>query len=261
MASQPGYERRIGRYGGELARVLIETTGVRPGWRVLDVGCGAGALTAPLAELVGPRGVVGVDPDGDALARAAARLPEIRFDVAPAEALPYGDGEFDAVLAQLVVSLMDDAQRGACEMRRVARPGGLVSTCVWDFAGGMTVLRAFWDAAADVDPAGAAANDQAATRPNATADELDALWRRAGLVDVTTGELVATAAYAGFDDAWEPMTIPDGGPGVYLERLDAGGRARIREAFFERLGRPEGPFELSARAWYVRGRRPMLAGA
>ena len=251
-----GYERRIGRYCPDLARGLIAVAGVQPGVRVLDFGCGAGALTAPLVALVGAGNVVGVDPDPDALALATRRLPGVRLDRAAAEALPYGDGEFDVVLAQLVVTLMGDAPAGVAEMRRVARPGGVVATCVWDFAAGMTVLRAFWDAAAEIDPAGAAASDQAATRPYNDRASLEELWRGAGLEAVTSGELVARAAYTGFDDAWEPLEIPDGGPGVYLRGLAADQRTAIREAFRERLGRPAGPFELAARAWYAHGVAP-----
>lgn len=153
MGDSSGYERRIGRYCAELARGLIAATGVRADWRVLDVGCGSGALTAPLADLVGPERVVGVDPDREAVALAAERLPGVRFDVAPAEELPY----------------------------------------------------------------------------------------------------------SGFDDAWEPMEIPDGGPGVYLGTLDAPQREAVRTEFFARFGRPEGPFELSARAWYVLSRAPDTA--
>jgi SAM-dependent methyltransferase len=88
---------------------------------VLDVGCGSVALMGLLAGVVGPANVVGVDPDAETVTMAAARLPGVRFDIAPGEALPYGDGEFDGVLAQLVVSLIDDARAGR---RRDAVPHG-----------------------------------------------------------------------------------------------------------------------------------------
>jgi ubiquinone/menaquinone biosynthesis C-methylase UbiE len=88
-----------------------------------------------------------IDPDGDAVLRCRERLPGVDVRVGAAEALPYDDAEFDIVLGQLVVPLLADARQGGSEMRRVARPGGRVATCVWDFADGMTVLRTFWDAA------------------------------------------------------------------------------------------------------------------
>lgn len=80
-------------------------------------------------------------------------------------------------------------------MRRVARPGAVVATCVWDFGAGMTVLRKFWDAATALD-AGAARHDQARTRPFASEAELRALWGRAGFREMATGELNAGAGYA-----------------------------------------------------------------
>jgi SAM-dependent methyltransferase len=148
-----GYEGRIGRYGPELAVAFIRAAGVRASQRALEVGCGSGALTQPLAELLGPENVVAVDPDVVAVEACRARLPGVDVRVAAAEALPFSDSEFDAVLAQLVVSFMSDAHAGVSEMRRVARRGGIVAACSWDFAGGMTLLRTFWDAAIALDPA------------------------------------------------------------------------------------------------------------
>ena len=74
------------------------------------------------------------------------------------ERLPFTDGIFDAVLAQLVVQLMDDRDAGVREMARVARPGGTVAACVWD-SGRMPLLRSFWDAALEAAPERAAAID------------------------------------------------------------------------------------------------------
>jgi ubiquinone/menaquinone biosynthesis C-methylase UbiE len=248
-----GYERRIGRYGPELAIALMKAAGVHAGQHALDVGCGGGALTEPLSELLGPQNVVAVDPDAAAVEACRARLPGLDVRVSAAEALPFADHEFDVVLAQLVVSLMTDAQTGVGEMRRVAQPGGVVATCVWDFAGGMTLLRSFWDAATALDPA-AATRDQAKTRPFADPDELDCLWRAAGLADVTTGELCARASYVDFEDLWLPLIAPDGSPGVYFAELEAPHRDALRLEVRRRLGSPAGSFRLTARAWYARGR-------
>jgi ubiquinone/menaquinone biosynthesis C-methylase UbiE len=248
-----GYEGRIGRYGSELATAFLAAAEVPTGQRALDVGCGGGALTEPLAELAGPDNVVGVDPDEAAVAACRRRLPQVGLRVASAEELPFADGEFDVVLAQLVVSLLSDADAGVSEMRRVARAGAVVATCVWDFGAGMTLLRTFWDAAAALD-AGAARYDQARTRPFANQAELRALWWRAGLRQIATGELHASAAYSGFEDLWEPLVAPDGSPGVYHGTFEATHREELRQETWRRVGSPTGPFRLTARAWYVRGR-------
>ena len=231
----------------------MAAAGVGPGQRVLDVGCGTGALTEALVQLLGAQQVAATDPDPDAVAATRARLPGLDVVCAPGEELPFGDGEFDAVLSQLVVSFFADPVAGVTEMRRVAKPGGAIATCVWDFGGGMRMLREFWDAAAEVDPS-ARDHDQAATHRFASAESLAELWRAAGLSKVTMGALTATAAYRDFDDLWEPLLVPDGAPGRYLECTDGETTERIRERLFERLGRPAGSFTLEARAWYALGR-------
>ena len=107
--------------------------------------------------------------------------------MASAESLPFADGDFDATLSQLVVNFMRDAEAGVREMARVTRPGGVVASCVWDYAGEMTLLRAFWDAAREVDPERAAAADEGAIMRWCAEGELAELWRDAGLHDVRFG--------------------------------------------------------------------------
>ena len=251
---QSGYERRIGRYGGELARALIGVVDVRAGQRVLDVGCGSGAMTEPLAALLGPKSIAAIDPAEEDVERCRARVPGADVRVGVAEQLPFPADDFDAVLSQLVVSHMSDAQRGVGEMRRVARPGAPVATSVWDFRRrGMTALRVFWEAALEVDPEGAAEWDQANTHAYSTPEDLEALWHVADLRDISSGELVVEADYADFEDLWQPLTVPDGAPGRFFVRLDTDGKAAMRTAVWKRLGRPDGGFRLSARASYVRG--------
>src|SRR4029453_9771426 len=95
---------------------------------------------------------------------------------------------FDAALAPPVVNFMSDAERGVGEMKRVVRPGGTVAACTWDYAGEMTMLRAYWDAAREVEPEAAQA-DEATTMRYANLEELTNLWRTVGLEDVLGGEL------------------------------------------------------------------------
>jgi SAM-dependent methyltransferase len=250
-----GYEGRIGRYGPALARAFAAVAGVGPGQRVLDVGCGSGALTEVLVELVGRRGSVhAIDPSHADAAALAVRVPSVHVATGIAEELPYERREFDAVLAQLVVHLVEDAARAASEMRRVARPDAVVATCVWDFSAGMTVLRTYWDAALEVERDLAEQYDQGARYRFATPEELEALWSGAGLHDVATGPLEVAAAYDDFEDLWEPLVEPDGTPGRFFLRLDPQRQDALRTGVFDRLGRPAGAFELSARAWYATGR-------
>ena len=175
--------------------------------------------------------------------------------VADAESLPFADGSFDAVLSQLVVNFVDDAAAAVFEMRRVARPGGVIAGCVWDYRAGMTLLRSFWDAAIDLGLPDAVACDQGRTMPFCTPAELSELWHGAALHEVQTGEISAVAEYAGFDDLWAPYDQGISPAGVYVTSLSASDRAALRADVFGRLGSPHGPFKLSASGFWARGRR------
>jgi ubiquinone/menaquinone biosynthesis C-methylase UbiE len=159
LSSADAYERHVGRYGTQLGSALIDFAGVEAGMRALDVGCGTGALTAVLTQRLGAARVCGADPSEPFVKACRARLPSVEIVLAGAEQLPFDDGTFDAVLSQLVVNFMREPEKGVREMARVARPGGIVASCVWDYAGEMTLLRAFWDAAREVAPEAAATSD------------------------------------------------------------------------------------------------------
>ncbi|HTI35844.1 MAG TPA: methyltransferase domain-containing protein [Miltoncostaea sp.] len=244
----------MGRYAGPLADHLIRLAGVAQGMRVLDVGCGPGALTAGLIAAVGETGrVAAVEPSEVFAAACRARLPEADVRLAPAEALPFPDGSFDVVLAQLVVNFMADAEAGVREMARVVRPGGTVAACVWDYADGMTLLRAFWDAAREVAPADAATADEAVAMPWCREGDLMALWTAAGLRDVRGARFDVEAGYRDFDDLWSPLPTGVGPAGAWCAALDPERRDALKDALRRRLGVGDAPFVLTARAWAVTG--------
>jgi SAM-dependent methyltransferase len=255
-ASADAYDRHVGRYGPQLASALIAFAGVEPGMRALDVGCGPGALTAALAERLGAANVCGVDPSEPFAQACRARLPDVEVAVAAAEALPFADGWVEAALSQLVVNFMRDAEAGVREMARVTRPGGVVASCVWDYADEMTLLRAFWDAARDVDPERGAAADEGVVMRWCGEGELAELWGATGLRDVRFGPIVVHASYTGFDDLWSPLPTGVGPSGAFCKSLDDDGRAALNSAYRRHLGVGDGPFELSARAWAVAGLVP-----
>jgi SAM-dependent methyltransferase len=256
LASAHAYDRLVGRYGAQLATALIGFAGVEAWMRALDVGCGPGALTAALAEQLGRQSVCGVDPSQPFVDACRARQPGVDVVVGAAEALPFGDGEFDVVASQLVVNFMDDPQAGVREMARVARPGGIVASCVWDYAAEMTLLRAFWDAAREVDPQRAATADEGVVMRWCADGELAALWRDAGLDDVRFRSLTVSAAYTGFDDLWSPLPTGVAPSGAFCKSLDDERRTALRDAYRRRLGVGDDAFELTARAWAVTGTVP-----
>ena len=148
---------------------------------------------------------------------------------------------------------MRDAQAGVREMGRVTRPGGIVASCVSDYAGEMTLLRAFWDAAREVDPERAAAADEGVVMRWCAEGELAELWRAAGVRDVRCGALVVSATYANFQDLWSPFLTGVAPSGAFCKSLDDDRRAALHDAYRRRLGVGDGPFELTARAWAVAG--------
>ncbi len=252
FSSAEAYDRHVGRYGRELARALIAAAGVQPGQRALDVGCGPGALTAELVALLDADQVTAIEPSEPFVEACRARLPGVRVELGPAEALPFEDAAFDHALAQLVVNFMADAPAGVREMKRVTRPGGTVAAAVWDYAGEMTFLRRFWDAAVAVDPA-AVDRDEGRCMSYCTPEELTGLWSTAGLGDVEVSPVVTTAAYQGFEDLWEPLERGVGPSGAYVASLPAERQAVVKQEFRRRLEVADAPFELTARAWIATG--------
>jgi SAM-dependent methyltransferase len=241
------YDRFMGRYSVQLSAQLADLAGVAAGQRVLDVGCGPGALTRELVARLGPESVAAVDPSASFVAAAQVGNRGVDVQLAPAEKLPFGDDEFDAALAQLVVHFMQDAVAGIREMARVTRPGGAVAASVWDLAGGRAPLSPFWVAAKRLRPG---AEDEAALT-GARQGQLAEVFEQAGLREVQTAEHTSAVRYETFDDWWQPYTLGVGPAGAYAVGLPDEERERLREECSRVL--PEPPFTITATAWSVRG--------
>jgi SAM-dependent methyltransferase len=241
------YDRFMGRYSAPLAPRFAEFAGVEADARVLDVGCGPGALTAELVKRLGPEAVTAADPSEPFVDAARRRHPGVRVEQAPAEALPFEDREFDAALAQLVVHFMADPVAGLREMARVTRGRGIVAACVWDHAGGGSPLSLFWDAARELDPDVADEAQLAGARRG----HLVELFEQAGVRNIEDGVVAVDVEHATFDEWWEPFTLGVGPAGALVARLDEARRAQLRDLCRERL--PAAPFVVSARAWAARG--------
>lgn len=161
--SADAYLRFMGRYSEQLAVRFADLAGLRAGQRVLDVGCGPGALAAELVSRMGASAVCAVEPSASFAAAVRQRLPGVDVRQSAAEQLPFPDGVFDAAMAQLVVHFMADPVAGLREMGRVTRPGGVIAACVWDHGGGRGPLTAFWRAVGELDPAADDESDLAAS--------------------------------------------------------------------------------------------------
>jgi SAM-dependent methyltransferase len=249
-ADVDAHDRFVGRYAPALARAHVRLLGLRKGHDVLEIGCGPGELTAALASAVGADHVCGIEPSEPFAEACRARVPDADIRVATTEDMPDFGREFAAATSQLVLNFVADADETVRTMSDAVRPGGTVASVVWDYRGAMTLLRAFWDAAVEGDPA---APDEGRTMPHCTPGGLRALWLRSGVSDVSTSEIVVDAHYADFDELWEPFLAGIGPAGSYCAALDPERREALRERYLTRLGSPAGPFTLTARAWYVSG--------
>jgi SAM-dependent methyltransferase len=242
------YDRFMGRYSVPLGPQLADFADVVAGQRVLDVGCGPGALTAELVSRVGAGNVAAVDPSDPFVAAARERHPDVDVQRAAAEELPFADRSFDAALTQLVVHFMTDPVAGLREMARVTRDDGVVAACVWDHAGGRGPLSLFWEAARDLDPQ---VRDESRLA-GARAGHLAELFEEAGLRDIQERTLLVRVEHRTFEDWWEPYTLGVGPAGSYVAGLDGRLLARLQALCRQKL--PPAPFELSSRAWAARGR-------
>jgi SAM-dependent methyltransferase len=241
------YDGFMGRYSRLLSRQLADLASVRRGQRVLDVGCGTGALTGELVARLGPDGVAAVDPSESFVAATRERNPGVDVRRATAEQIPFPAATFDAALAQLVVHFMRDPVAGLAEMARVTRHDGVVAACVWDHGGIKGPLQVFWSAARVLDPDVDDESDLPGTREGHLAE----LFAAAGLRAIETTALSVHLEHPTFDAWWEPFTRGVGPAGAYLASLDADQRVRLRDECRRRV--PSEPFAVTAVAWAARG--------
>jgi SAM-dependent methyltransferase len=246
--SADAYMRFMGKYSEPLAARFAELAGVRRGQRVLDVGCGPGALAAELVSRAGADAVSAVEPSASFAAAVRERLPGVDVRLSAAEQLPFPDDAFDAAMAQLVVHFMADPVAGLREMGRVTRPGGVVSACVWDHAGGRGPVSVFWSAVRELDPAADDESGLAGVREG----HLASLFTQAGLGGIEVTTLTVGVRHASFEQWWEPFTLGVGPAGAYVASLAPDRRVALREQCRRLL--PASPFQTSATAWAATGR-------
>jgi SAM-dependent methyltransferase len=249
------YEQYVGRWSRKIAKEFLAWLGVSPGQAWGDVGCGTGALVDVILAEYEPQSITAIDRAEGFIAEARRRIADsrARFEVGDATALPWPSGSFDVTVSGLVLNFVWDADSMAKEMARVTRPGGKVAAYVWDYAGGMLMMRHFWDVAVDLNPNDSAL-DQAERFPLCQPEPLEALFRRAGLTSISVCPIDIPTVFRDFDDYWIPFLGKQGAAPTYLASLSDEGRDRIRDALKARLvPNAGGSIALSARAWAVQG--------
>ena len=256
-ASGDAYEPYVGRWSRRVADVFLPWTRApkRASW--LDVGCGTGALIERILANCAPRSVKGLDPSEGFIGLAGENIsdPRVGLAVGDAREIPSPNDVFEVVVSGLVLNFVPEPAKAAAEIARVLKRGGVAAAYVWDYAGGMQMMRHFWNAAAALDPA-ARDKDEGRRFPLCSPDALRALWTQAGLRHVEVAAIDIETVFRDFDDFWTPFLGGQGPAPGYCMSLDDGSRARLRDHL--RAGLPtaiDGSIPLYARAWAVQGRR------
>lgn len=252
------YERYVGRWSRRAAQTFLEWLAVPAGKSWTDVGCGTGALVGEILGRCHPEAVVGIDRSEGFIAEARRHTtdPRAQFLVGDATELPLQDATSQATVSGLVLNFVSDPTQMLREMVRVTKPGGRVAAYVWDYAGGMEMMRHFWDAAALVSPQDAEL-DEAQRFPLCQPAPLAALWSEAGLNAAEVREITVPTVFRDFEDYWTPFLGGQGAAPTYLASLDAQTQGQVRTVLHSRLEPSlDGTIALTARAWAVQGTKP-----
>lgn len=246
------YERFMGRWSRAVAPVFLDWLAAPRGASWLDVGCGTGILTETVLELCAPSSVCAIDPSAAQLgaAQRGAAAGRATFNLADACRLPFADSSFDVVASALVVNFIGDRPLAMKEMRRAARPGGIVAAYVWDFAEELSpsgpLRRAMSRFGIHAPPA-----------PGTDASRLEPLrqvFHDAGLGNLETRTIDVCLAYADFDDFWRAQTPGYAPTTQVIAALSESERARLRRTVQALLPHgPNGSIEYFARANAIKG--------
>jgi hypothetical protein len=203
-------------------------------------------LTGTILRTAAPASVLGVDPSAGFVEYARRTVTDERasFEVRSAAQLP--DGPYDAVVAGLVLNFIPKRVEALRQMREI---GSTAAVYVWDYAGGMQLMRYFFDAMIEVRPQDRE-QDEGRRFSFCTAVGLDDLFTEAGFTTVRTREIVVPTVFASFDDYWQPFLGGQGVAPAYLRSLDEPDQEALREAVRSRLPiEADGSIRLTARAW------------
>ena len=248
------YEAMMGVWSRLAGETFLDWLAAPPRRDWIDIGCGNGAFTELIVDRCDPRSVTGIDLSEAQIAyaqgRPAARLA--RFDTGDAQALAVADAAFDVAVMALVIFFLPDPARGAAEMRRVLRPGGLAAAYVWDVAAGAspidpirTVMRQM--GLAPVSPPSA---------QTAEADRLAALWTATGFDAVETRTITVSRSFESFEAFWE-ITLAGSILGPQVAALLQADRERLEQGVRAALpSDTAGRINYSSRANAVKGHLP-----
>ena len=254
------YQRFMGRWSRSVGSIFLDWLAQRRHLHWLDVGCGTGAFTELVFDTCCPTRLVAVDTATDQLeyARRKPIAQDAEFKVASATELPFPNGLFDIVTSALVINFISDRPRALAEMRRVARPGGLVALYVWDVAAG---LGPSWPIAQAMRSIGISPPQMPGER-DCTLEALHSLFEQTGFQSTEVRQIEVESIYRDFDDFWISQTPAFSPVGRRLATLQKSECVRLRAAVAALLSvGPDGSVTYSARANALKGKMHGLPSA
>lgn len=247
------YYNYMGRWSSLIAPRFIEWLDVKGGKKWLDIGCGTGELSERIVEKSKPAELHGLDTSEPYVEFATSRIPSGHFTAGSAMDIDHRSNSFDVAVSGLVLNFVPDTQAAIAEMVRVVKPGGLVSSYVWDYAGHMQIMRYFFDIAKSFDEK-SAEYDDGIRAPICRPKPLAAAFNDTGLVDVEVTAIDIPTPFEDFDEYWSPFLGGTGSAPKYCMSLAENLRNQIRDAIRQKIPTgPDGEILLAARAWAVKG--------
>lgn len=143
------YDRFFGPVTDRIAEPLLDAAQVGSGMMVLDLATGPGYVAGRAAKRQAR--VIGIDIAAAMITLASTRRPELAFQVADAEHLPFADGSFDAVVGNFILPHLGQPEQAVAEWSRVLAPGGVLALSMWDSPEHNRLLGVVSDVVASVD--------------------------------------------------------------------------------------------------------------
>ncbi len=254
-SSGDAYERYVGRWSRRVAQEFIRWLNVQENRAWLDVGCGTGALSSTILATAHPNHVRGIDRSEAFVETARSHVNDasVQFGIGDAQSLPVESDAYDVAVSGLVLNFVPQPHQMIAEMKRAVRKDGIVALYVWDYAGQMQLMRHFWDAAAELDPAVRELHE-GLRFSMCNAEALSALFENTELTMIETRPIDISTYFKNFDDYWDPFLGGQGPAPVYLASLTEERRMQLRERIRRDLPFDgDGSIPLIARAWAVKG--------
>lgn len=255
-AAASGYDRAVGNLTRQLVPALLETAGLGPGQRVLDVGSGTGLAAEGAAAILGASGhITATDISPAMLEQARQRLgsiPNVTFAVEDAQALTFSDCCFDRVICNMAVMYFGDPERGLAEMRRVLRPSGRVAISVNTSPATSMISRVL----PIIDRL--TRSTKIRSGPNSfdgSERNLRSLLDAAGFIDVAVSTNTLRMAFRSFEDYFRGVEQGAGNVGQEYVALPESLRRAVRDETRRVVGDTGGAIELRVETTFASGQR------